>query len=358
MGTEIADADRVLNLVRDPRPVFAPYLARNVFRVSWPARGEVIRRLIKVGHPQAREALRLGAVDEDPSVRAAVARLLVETEFPAPDLRAILSEDPDPRVAWLALGNLKTDRIDLPRERVFALLERSEGPTCAAILDSLSRDPEPDLVWQKVDEMLRQETVADPDEAARWLFEQPRGKSADVVLQHFNHPVPCVRSAAVAAWSRGVRKEGRDARLELRDLESLLDDKSACVRTHAAGALAKLEHGLARAALVRLSRDEATVVRDGALRALGRLDDVYHVLPVLRRALDDDDAWVKNAARLSLVAHGRFDVVEDLLEDLTDPALSLRTKNGLNASLQTPCQTAAEFRAAFDREHPEWNRKR
>ena len=86
------------------------------------------------------------------------------------------------------------------------------------------------------------------------------------------------------------------------------------VRVHVARALGTIKSDLARTVLVGFTSDADALVRDEALRALAR-QEPYHVIPLLRRALRDEDPWVVNAARLGLLAHGRYDQVMQILEE-------------------------------------------
>jgi uncharacterized sulfatase len=98
---------------------------------------------------------------------------------------------------------------------------------------------------------------------------------------------------------------GRDpaARAELIDM---LDDPDSAVRYWAAVGLTVLgkEAEPATASLIPLLEDPSPNVRLAAAEALARLGHASEALPVIVKALDDKDGWVRLHAAIVLVAIG------------------------------------------------------
>lgn len=344
-GVEGVEPGQLLRLARIARPAHLPFLVAGVAGVSEAQRVRLAAALHRLGHPDAESVLLKASTSADPAVRAAAVSVAAALRLDgAPDLaiRRLYEGSPVREAAIRAASDLE---VALPPEITDLLL--STGPPWAdLVLDGLARHPEVKAARHRVLELLEDDLVVDADGAAAWAFSGSRRPNVASCKAALKHPHPVVRARALEAWRAHMTGTGDGALV--RELEPFVKDTDFRVRLQATRTLAHARHDLARTTLVVLAKDPCGWVREAALRGLAR-QEPYHVVPVLRSALHDLNPYVRNAARLSLLAHGIKDEAPALLKDATDPFLGFRTRRALDRTLGTVDGNVETWAAAIEK---------
>jgi len=343
-GVTVTDPAAVVALSMDARPVHLPFLVASAPFTTGMDRVNVARALHRLGHGSASAMVMGEARSDDPEVRAAamvaMARLRLEGTG-AVIMGGFYQQSPVREAAITAASELE---MALPPELV-DLLQTVSSRWTRRVLDCLGRHHEASKSRRRVLGLLAEDLIVDPAPAAAWLFAKPEHRRLADLRVALRHPSPAVRAGALEWWRRDAVGDG--AMGEIQDLEPLVKDRDFRVRIQAARALAAVRHDLARTALVVLARDASPWVREEAVRGLGRQGS-FHVLPVLRSALNDASPYVVNAARLSLLVHGVKDEAPALLKDVEDPYLGLRTRRALDRILGTTNGDPVTWMAAIE----------
>lgn len=340
-GLMMTDPAAMVELAGLARPCHVPYLLANLQVVDYPERGQLAAALHRLGHPEGAGVLERSARHSDARVRAAVMESLRGVEFPGRSrlLRQALV-DPDPEVRDQALFSLTAEGRALDVPTAIEVLSWGDPTVADAVFEGVERNPDQQGAWAAVMDALRRDAVVSVDTAAWWLFSRPWPELVQVVVASLEHPLPGVRARATERLGNLGSQAGVGVVVDR--LEARIKDADPRVRALAARALGKQRHDLARASLVLMARDPSALVREAAVIGLG-LQEPFHVVPVLRGAARDDNPWVRNAARISLLRLGIKDELAGLVGDVDDPVVDARTRAVLDKLVKVPCASRDDY---------------
>lgn len=181
------------------------------------------------------------------------------------------------------------------------------------VFASLSDGDVLDYLMAGDDERLR-------SEAAYVLGLRGRNTVVEALMMALRDPSAKVRCSAAKALGMIGDKRAADA------LAIAQEDLNAIVRQQATIALVSVADwraGLAFAQLVADTENPTPIVREGAVEALGMLEDERALTPILR-ALQDDSPEVRTQAARALIRHPDRRAIEHLNEALSDPDIWVR----------------------------------
>ncbi len=296
-------------------------LARALNDPSAPRRHAAARALGETNDQRALKPLLDALRDEDSHVRVAAVEALSElsnTEASTALFQCLSDRDHRVRAAAVdALGRLGDGRIVEPIEQ--SLLHDASWDVRKLSVEALGRikgDRATQLLWQALRD--RDHDVRGTAAAALGPIPDPRS-IAPLVLS-LKDENSSVRQAAKGALRLIDRQWELSAGAQsvIPELEAAANDKEYWVAQSAADALAKIHDMRQRhqetsffkdtakekvsgaiTILVETLRDMDRDLRQAAAEALGRIDDVRVVTPLVS-ALDDQDEWVGRAAALAL----------------------------------------------------------
>jgi HEAT repeat protein len=296
-------------------------LTRALSDPSCPRRHAAARALGETNDQRALKPLLDALRDEDSHVRVAAVEALSElgnSEASASLFKCLSDREHRVRAAAVdALGRLGDARIVEPIEE--SLLHDASWDVRKLSVEALGRiknDRATQLLWQALRD--RDHDVRQTAAAALGPIPDPRS-IAPLVLT-LKDENSAVRQAAKGALRQIDRQWelSPGAQSVIPELEAAANDKEYWVAQSAADALAKIHDMRQRhqetsffkdtakektttaiSILIETLRDSDRDFRQAAAEALGRIDDVRVVTPLVS-ALDDQDEWVGRAAALAL----------------------------------------------------------
>jgi HEAT repeat protein len=312
-------------VLAQPVPALVPYL-----RASWPEanarqRVHIARGLAILAHPDA--ALRFATVLGEGSFeeRTLAFAAAQETAINPPEaavLAAILSGDAALEAEALACALAAT--VALTPEALRPILPAVPEECAADVLSLLRRHGDAQAVLSLLQEAMGAESgFAAPALAAEALVEC--GQWSAEVEGALRHPDWRIRCLAL----HGCRDLPTEAALAA--VESSVKDPVVAVRVAALATLGRIRNARARTLLVSFAQDESALAREQAALGLANQEN-WHIVPALKRLLDDEDVSVANAAAMTLFRHGFTDMRPRLEAALKWIWLERRTSEALRES--------------------------
>jgi HEAT repeat protein len=307
-------------------PIDVPDLIDGLDLVGPEDRADVAAAAAALGHPEGIATLGRLACHLQAPVRARVAQAIGAARATlAANLLPKLLADADLDVVAVAATCL--DELELPLEPSAGApaLARLLPPESDFVLAAMRRHGPPETVTSLLLDALERSAVADAYAAAACVMDLHEADGPDFPSKFLGHRDPMVRVAAIHALGNPDDAD-RSARVSV--LERVSADPDPIVRAVAARRLGRIRDDFARARLVVLTRDPSWCVREAAIVGLGGQDKA-HVVPIIRRAENDSQPLVANAARVALVRQGVESAAPSLVADLGDPAAAPRTRLAL-----------------------------
>jgi HEAT repeat protein len=321
-----SSADELLERAGQAEPLDVPDLLEALDLAPPERRSGPAAAAAALGHPEGLAVLTRLSRHFDPSVRAAVVAAIANAGLTrAGALLADLLADDDPAVFEAAAEAL--DRLELPLDqgRGAAALAVVDEPFSHFVLLAMVRGASTEAMTSVVVDALDRGAVREVHGAAAFLMMANADKGPEFPAKFLGHRDPVVRAAALNA----IPKPDEESRGNWESVfERLSADPDARVRAAAARGLGRIKDDLARTRLVVMVRDPSWIVREAAILGLS-IQDRVHVVPVLKRAQNDPEPFVANAARVALVRLGVQDPGPALVPDLGDPAYGGRSKTAL-----------------------------
>jgi HEAT repeat protein len=297
----------------DRRAVDAPIA--HALRGAEPAARACLCRVIGIlGMSSAAPAL-IELLDADPHAAQAAAQALASLSADAdPYLAAALRQsDSERRLLLLPIASRRTSL----RSEVLACLRDTHPGVRAVACDALGKQADVSTV-PALFELLR-----DPD---------ARVSQAAVAAIQALGGAETERLALAAARSADPRERRSALRIlsyfgwpSARDIFLLgMDDPDERIRDLAAVGLAAIDDGPSRQGLVAAASHASARTRAAAIRALGFSRSDGDVRDIVRRALDDEDGWVRYYACQALSRLGDEESAAAIARLLGDPAGQVR----------------------------------
>lgn len=171
-------------------------------------------------------------------------------------------------------------------------------------------------------EVLEGENVHAAQEAARGLGHIGSPQATQPLIEAFRHDWH--DDETITAWQEASKALAVIGQPALPALLAALNDESSTVRQGAIDALGQLQDSQAVPALINMLNDGERAVREGAIEALGQIGDQQALRPLMALLSSDEDWHVRYRACYALGDIGEISVYEALISVLHDAEPEVR----------------------------------